>query len=101
MVLKLSRTALMLDGNEGIHVIFHRSDLDGKCGGAIIRYYCEEILGRTPNMIPMDYGDPLDWVKDIIYSGTSVVTSDTIRSEILPATKRNENGPVGTGWVWN
>ena len=75
MTLKLSRKSLLKEGTEKIYIIYHRSDTDGKCGGAIIRYYCENILGKTPNMIPMDYGDNTDWA-DSINEGDGIYIVD-------------------------
>jgi len=38
------------------HVFYHSADLDGHCGGAVVRYHLEK-LGEPYAMHPIDYGD--------------------------------------------
>ena len=60
-----NRDLLTEETGKKIHIVYHRADLDGKCSGAVCRYYVEKTSGSPVNMIPMDYGDSLDWIEGL------------------------------------
>lgn len=60
---------------KNIFIVYHHIDTDGRCGGAILRYYCEKIIGVIPKMIPYNHKESLDWLSEI-NSGDTVLMVD-------------------------
>ena len=48
---------------------YHKSDLDGRCSGAILKYHIPDIT-----LVGIDHGDPFPW--NMINSGTIVYMCD-------------------------
>lgn len=44
-----------------IHILYHKSDIDGHASGAITRYYYEIKQNETVNMIPISYDEEIPW----------------------------------------
>lgn len=64
-MIKFTTNELLKEGLNNIHIIYHHKDTDGRCGGAVIRFYCEEILNKKPNMIPFNHYESTDFVNNI------------------------------------
>lgn len=64
-MVKFTTNELLKEGLNNIHIIYHHKDTDGRCGGAVIRFYCEEILNKKPNMIPFNHYESTDFVNNI------------------------------------
>jgi len=55
--------------HDSIVCFYHKVDLDGKCAGAIVNYFRENVT-----LVPFDYNDEIPW--DIINSKTIVIMTD-------------------------
>lgn len=56
------------------HIFFHNKDLDGKCSGALIKYYIENYQHKKCTMHPCDYGDSFPYEEIAI--GDDVIIAD-------------------------
>ncbi len=67
-----------------IRIIYHVADLDGKCSGAIARYYYDKM--KFPyEMVPMNYGDDLpfdQWAEtdELVFMDVSIQPQDKMIS---------------------
>lgn len=69
-MVSFTKKELVKETSNKIHVIYHSKDSDGRCGGGVIRYYCEEVLNKEPNMIPFNHGEPMTFIDKIEDSDT-------------------------------
>ena len=78
-----------------IHIIFHASDFDGQCAGAIAGQYMQETQpAATMHWHPMNYGDQLDTSN--LHEGDTVVIVDF---SFHPDTMRDMHNRFHLIWI--
>lgn len=75
--------------NANSHIIYHHADSDGRCGGGILRFYCEEVLGSKPIMHPYSHKESTEWLKEIKEGDLVLIVDIALSRDIMEQLNQN------------